>query len=428
RRPRDWRTSPLVAQPPLPLLAVARATVDGADAVLAVFRDPDGKSSSLKLLAKAPGLSGDPVVFQACSGTVACMFPVTSDGACTTMAATSHDGGATWTQPARITVEGHSGGFRITSPPVEEADGSWLVSALVDADGGQPRLGIFESADEGATWRLAAECPPLPDDPKRLADPSLAVARDGPWAVAARQVEADGEGREITVIVSADRGKSWTRPRPIGLEGICPEIVELLEGLFLVVAEDDTKSLQTAFSWDELEHFIARPLACGYCLRLGGQKHLARGSGVDLAGRYHDLAQAPPEDDEIEAARARAKVRIPASDEAFRFKGAWERVERETGDVACTSIDSAASVELGFHGSVVFLIHNTSDDGRLVGVKIDGQEHPPVDMKGSERVDVKTCLATDLAPGPHKLTLWPLLRWRTGAMTIRGVDVASNRE
>jgi len=36
---------------------------------------------------------------------------------------------------------------------------------------------------------------------------------------------------------------------------------------------------------------------------------------------------------------------------------------------------------------------------------------------------VSTCLAAGLAPGRHKLTMKVLLRWRTGAMTVRAIEV-----
>ena len=88
------------------------------------------------------------------------------------------------------------------------------------------------------------------------------------------------------------------------------------------------------------------------------------------------------------------------------------------------STDSAASVEVEFDGPVVFLVHDAARNGRLVGVRIDGHEDAPVDMQGQAKSGVRTCLAADLGPGRHKLSLWCLLRWRMGTMTLRGIEVA----
>jgi len=69
-------------------------------------------------------------------------------------------------------------------------------------------------------------------------------------------------------------------------------------------------------------------------------------------------------------------------------------------------------------------VHDMVSDGRLVGVYIDGCEYPPVDMRGEPRKGVSTCLANDLGAGRHRLALKVLLPWRSGTMSVRGIDVA----
>ncbi|MFH1265713.1 MAG: exo-alpha-sialidase [Planctomycetota bacterium] len=424
RRPRDRRISPLLARGELPVLAVARATTDDGHCIVAVLRDQSGSWTPPRLVAAASAVRGDPVLSQACDGTLLCMFPAGPEDHPTMMATTSRDGGINWAPPAAVCLEGDMGGFQATSPAVEDSDGSWLMSATLGnkKDGG--KLGVFRSNSGGTTWRLLAECPQPAVAAKRLAEPSLSVTRDGRWVVAVRQAGADGKGRDVVVTVSRDHGKTWSDPRDTGLNGSSPEIVELLDDLFLLAAEGDQGQLRTAFTWDELEFFTHRDLACGYCVRLGGGKYLARGSGVDLAGQFNYLAQVPLSADEVRAVGPKATVRLPASDQCFHFKGDWKPVEGKGDAAAFVSGDSSASVEVEFDGPVVCLVHDRAPNGRLVGVNIDGKEHCPVDMKGAAKTAVSTCLAAELGPGRHKLTLFPLLRWRADSMTVRALEVA----
>ena len=156
-------------------------------------------------------------------------------------------------------------------------------------------------------------------------------------------------------------------------------------------------------------------------VRVNGRKHLARGSGADIAGEFNSLPQVPLLPAEVAAARKQATRRLPTSGKAFRLKGDWQPLEGEAG---FTSPDRAASVEVTFEGPVVFLLHDRAPDGRLVGVRIDGHEYPPVDMRGKATSGVRTCLAAGLGPGRHTLSLWCLLRWRAGTMVLRAIEVA----
>ena len=399
------------AQPKHPVLAVARAVADGGDIIAGVLRSPERRWSAPFLVAKAPGLTGGPVVAQACDGTILCAFPAGP----VMMVTTSRDGGGTWPPPTRTVVEGAQGSFLFTSPPVESGDGSWLVAVA---------SGIFRSKDGGTTWSRVAECPGAGAGGKRLVEPSLALARGGRWAVLARQADAKGKGDALAVTVSSDRGKTWGEPRVTRLKGLRPELVELFDSLFIAVAEGADGRLSAAFAWDELHHFQVKPLSCGYCVRATGRKHLARGSGADVAGEFNNLSQVPLRAAEVAAAKGKATARLAASGDAFKLKGEWKRIGDKAGATALASTDSAASVEVEFDGPVVFLVHDAASDGRLVGVRIDGHEYPPVDMKGSAKSSVRTCLAADLGPGRHKLSLWCLLRWRAGTMTVRAIEVA----
>jgi hypothetical protein len=318
-----------------------------------------------------------------------------------------------------MVVEGDDAGLLLTAPPLEEADGVWIAAGVAGPDGGA--VGVFRSTDGGTTWRRVAVGPALV---KSRIEPSLTAARDGRWVIVARQAGDQGHGRELMVTTSADLGKTWSPPRPTGLKGLRPEIVELLDTLFFLVAEGDAAQLQVAIAWDELDCLCPRNLACGWCLRLDGRTLLTRGSGVDVAGEYHNLAQFPPTTDEIEAARRKAVARLVPSDPRFRFRGRWESIGSGAEKDLRKSSDSHASMEAEFEGASVLLIHDTARDGRLVGVKIDGREYPPVDMRRAGGGTTTTCLAPNLPPGRHRLVLWPLLPWSPGRMFVRGLQVA----
>lgn len=423
RQARDLHLSPLLAQPSQPVLAVARAMTDSGPVIAVAHRSPEGTWLPPLIAAASPAICGDPVLAQARNGTLFCAFPTGTENDVRMMLTTSRNGGANWAPPTAMVVVDHPKGFRITSPPVEDADGSWLVAAVTAGIDNSPRTSIFRCQDNGTTWQLLAKCSKA-TDAKQWCEPSLAIARDGRWVVLARETEASGKDGHIVVTVSRDQGATWSQPRPTGIDGLRPEIVELLDELFLVVVESDKGQLQMAFAWDELSHFLVRSLACGYCVRLNHRKYLARGSGPDLAGEFHDLTQVPIEAKEIETARHEATMRLPASDKAFRFRGNWNRAQDDKGDLVMTSHESNALVEIEFDGPTVFLVHDMAKDGRLVGVTIDGKEHPPVDMRGSSTSAVSTCLACKLPPGRHKLALSPLLAWRSGPMNIRAVEVA----
>jgi hypothetical protein len=426
RQARQPRASPLLAQPSLPLLAVARTMTERDGVIAVVRRDTDGQWLPPLIAAASPAIVGDPVLAQSRDGTILCIFPTGPESDRRMMLTTSLDGGATWTTPTAMAVEGASPTVCMTSPPVEDADGTWLVAALFGGPGAGLRAGVFRSHHDGRTWRLQAKCLP-PTGVKRWVEPSFVLSRDGRWVVLARETDASDSGRKIVVTASGDQGKTWCKSRDTGMKGCRPEIVELLDELFLVVAEGDEGQLETALTWDDLSHCVVRNLSCGYCVRVNGWKCLARGSGVDLAGEFNNLAQVPLLAREIAVARQKATVRLPASHPAFRFRGTWKGVEERPGERAKTSSESTASFEIEFEGPVGLLVHDVTPEGRLLGVSIDGKEYPPVDLMGSAKTGVSTCLASDLGLGWHKATLRPLLPWRPGSMTVRALEVAQSK-
>jgi hypothetical protein len=308
RPSRDSQISPMLAQPSQPLLAVGRAVSEHGPIIAAIHRSTKGEWRQPLMVSALPGIAGDPMLVQARDGTILCVFPTTTENDRRTMLTISSDGGTTWTQPTSITTDDNKN-VRFTTPPIECKDDSWLVAGVADEVGGHSRIAVFDSHDDGRKWRLVAECPSL-NNSHQLLEPSLTLTRDGRWVVLVRESDHTKGGMNILVTISKDRGKTWSQLKDTGIEGRNPEIVELLDGYFIVLAESDDQSFQTAFAWDELSHFMVRDLACGFCVRIGGRKWLARGSGIDLAGEINNLAQVPLEVDEIERCSCRLPIRL----------------------------------------------------------------------------------------------------------------------
>lgn len=429
RAPRDPQLSPLLAQPDWPILAVARAATGDGQAIIGVIRDVEGTWSSPRAIASGMAIEGDPLLAQGANGTLRCMFAAQSAGTTTMMITASRDGGRKWSPPAEIRLlDSKQGELLMTSPPVEDADGAWLVAGTRRVESGEDQLGIFRSHDAAESWQCVAQCPQAGNAKTRLVEASLAVTRDGRWVVLARQVDGNQKGNQLALTVSSDRGSSWSEPRAVNLKGTKPEIVELFDSLFIALADGGEQRMNATYAWDGLDHFQVSPLACGYCVRVGGRTYLARGAGADLSGNYNNLHQVPLSSEEVSHGLAQATRRLPVGGDAFTFKGEWERTEEEASDSVFVSTDPRALAEVAFNGRVAVLVHDRMPAGRLVRVVIDGHEYPPVDMSGKRETDARTCLAVGLSPGPHTLVLRPLLAWRPGTMSVRALEVSGAGE
>jgi hypothetical protein len=415
RGPRDRTLSPLVGAPDYPLVAAAKAVSNGEEVVATLVDRPRQKDAWTLLVAKAAGVIGEPLLAEAHDGELVCAFGVQTGQGPTTFLARSRDGALTWTTPTPLALEGQAGSVLLTSPPVETAEGAWLAAAAVAPQGDKSPWAILRSSDAAKIWRPIAHGP----EGMTLAEPSLAVARDGRWVVAGRQPSG-----AVVAVFSRDQGKSWSSPKPMNLIGARPEIVELLESLFIVTAEGPGGELLAAYTWDDLDFSIPRPLACGYCFRTAGRKMLARGSGVDMAARFNNLAQVPLEAEEVAAARKTLTARLPLKPPECVLKGEWKTATGQGGQAVLESDGSRASIEIPFEGPAVGLVHDVLPGGRLVGVAIDGVEYPPIDTSGPARSEVLACVAIGLPPGRHRLVLWPLLPWRSGTMRLWRLELA----
>lgn len=419
RPPRDRRLSPLLGQPELPLLAVSRAKAGPRAFVAGLIGGIDGQWTRPFVVAEAPGLTGAPVLSQAHDGRLLCLFGVSSGATVATRSTLSRDGGRDWSPAAPVVLDGSEAPLRMTSPAEADAHGGWIAAAQIVAGPEAGACVIVQSDVQAATWRRLATLPGTND---AIAEPSLAVGRDGRWVVLAKRVASPRE-QEIMLTVSSDGGRSWSPLRTTGMRGALPEIVELLDTLFLVSAEDSRGALRTAFAWDELRHFTVRDLACGYCLRVAGERRFGRGSGVDMAGEYHCLAHVPLLPEEASAARREPVERVFVSDRAMTLHGPWD-LSGQGEEAVAVGRDGSASLCVECSGRAVFVVHDVRPDGRLMSVRIDDEACAPLQTRGQPATAVRTCVAADLPPGPHKVEIYSALPKRTGKVLIRAMETS----
>ncbi|MCY2990134.1 MAG: hypothetical protein NTY19_20010 [Planctomycetota bacterium] len=87
-------------------------------------------------------------------------------------------------------------------------------------------------------------------------------------------------------------------------------------------------------------------------------------------------------------------------------------------------LDGTASLTVKCSGSAVLLVHDVRPDGRLMSVRIDDEAYAPVQTRGQPATAVRTCLAASLPPGPHTVTIYSALPWRSGKVLIRAVETS----
>ncbi|MEA3401846.1 MAG: exo-alpha-sialidase, partial [Armatimonadota bacterium] len=408
--------SPLVRPDDWPLLAAFPADTGSGYAVVGL------RSNGLATnwgepftIAECDGLATGVALGAARDGTILLCFSVGADTDSMAYVARSEDGGLSWRPPAEVGLPNGPAAVRTSAPPVSIGSDIWLLPVTMADEASEPAGVVLRSADDGASWEAISELP------EPLVEPALAVTRDGRWLALARRPESD----EIVQSVSRDGGESWSQPAPIALRGTRPSVVELLEDLFIAAAEGSDGHLTAAVAWDDLARWLPNPLACGHLVRIGGEKHIGRGCGVDLAGSWNCLSQVPLDAEELARAEAAASRFISVDDAAFELEGEWDRVEDDRGLRVLSHESATATVR--FTGTGVVLVHGRRPDGHLLRVTIDSDEYAPVETRGAEQFPVRSVVAVDLQAGEHELTVAPLLHWRSGRMSLGGIDVLQPR-
>lgn len=151
----------------------------------------------------------------------------------------SEDGGRSWSAPMEVPMNSPHG-------PLQLADGRLLFPGIQGVGKGrfyQPgerRVGAWESRDDGLTWNLLAEIPARPgDNPAHYHELHGVQAADGTIVVQIRShdgrtEEGDAGDRHLLQTVSKDGGKTWSVPRPIGLNGYPPHLLRLRDDRLLL--------------------------------------------------------------------------------------------------------------------------------------------------------------------------------------------------
>ncbi|MBI1371394.1 MAG: exo-alpha-sialidase [Phycisphaera sp.] len=137
----------------------------------------------------------------------------------------STDGGITWSQRYSSIVNSPHG-------PVQLNDGRVLYAGK-ELWTGEKRVGVCESKDDGATWAWLATIPTRDGDSVANYHELHAVeCTDGRLVVHIRNHNKANSG-ELLQSESADGGRTWTTPHPIGVWGLPSHLLRLRDGRLL---------------------------------------------------------------------------------------------------------------------------------------------------------------------------------------------------
>lgn len=138
----------------------------------------------------------------------------------------STDGGVTWSPRYDSKVNSPHG-------PVQLADGR-LLYAGKNLWRDTVRVGVCESRDDGQTWQWLADIPPRDGDQLKDYHELHAVeAANGAIIVHVRNHNAKNN-RETLQTKSVDGGKTWSKPRPIGVWGLPSHLLRLADDRLLM--------------------------------------------------------------------------------------------------------------------------------------------------------------------------------------------------
>ncbi len=138
----------------------------------------------------------------------------------------STDGGKSFGEPYRCLVNSPHG-------PIQLADGRVLYAGK-NLWQGDPRVGVCESTDDGASWRWLGEIPPRAgDDVKNYHELHAVEALDGRIIAQIRNHNKANSGETLQT-ESADGGRTWAPPHSIGVWGLPSHLLRLADGRLLM--------------------------------------------------------------------------------------------------------------------------------------------------------------------------------------------------
>ncbi len=137
----------------------------------------------------------------------------------------STDGGVTWSARYDCQVNSPHG-------PIQLSDGRLLYAGKdLWRDG---RVGVCESTDDGQSWRWLATIPPRDGDkPADYHELHAVETADKRIVVHLRNHNKANE-RETLQTESSDGGRSWAKPRPIGVWGLPSHLLRLADDRLLM--------------------------------------------------------------------------------------------------------------------------------------------------------------------------------------------------
>ena len=118
--------------------------------------------------------------------------------------------------------------------PIQLADGRLLYAGKELRSGGDGRIGVSESTDDGATWKWLAEIPTRDGDNHRDYHELHAVETADGRIIAQIRNHNDQHRHETLQCESADGGRNWTTPASIGVWGYPSHLLRLSDDRLLM--------------------------------------------------------------------------------------------------------------------------------------------------------------------------------------------------
>lgn len=137
----------------------------------------------------------------------------------------STDGGLTWSAPYRVPMNSPHG-------PIVLDDGRLLYPGkFFPADG---RIGVWDSTDDGLTWKHLAWIPTRPGDAHDSYHELHGVDAGGGRLVVHIRNQNPANDRETLQTESTDGGRTWSVPHAIGVWGLPSHLLRLKDGRLLM--------------------------------------------------------------------------------------------------------------------------------------------------------------------------------------------------
>lgn len=189
----------------------------------------DGKTwSPAETVVDTPIDDRDPSITQLANGDLLCVYmsydPTRKPGTHQVFTIRASDDGKTWSEPARVPTP-LTGNEAVSTPVVPLADGRLLLPVygqMLEATKPPSCVAVLESRDLGKTWESLSL---VRSKDSESHEPCLLPMPDGRLLMLIRPT--------MTSCESTDGGKTWTEPKPIGVQGDAPYLLLTSKNLLL---------------------------------------------------------------------------------------------------------------------------------------------------------------------------------------------------